>query len=117
VIIADSKLYGEPLARAEAEHRIGLSVDWRRPTSVELEAFSKHRRLSKVADALIAAADVDSESWILLERDWSGFPDPPPFAFFAYASDGKTICEADLEQPSPSWRLPDGVPFKPAPKN
>ena len=103
--------------RAEAEKRLALATTWRLPTEAEQEAFSEHRRLSKVADALIAAADVNGESWILCERDWSGFPDPPPFAFFAYRSDGATICEADLESPSPSWILPEGVPFQPSRKD
>ena len=115
--IANSLLYGEPFARAEAEKRLGIAADWRLPTTTERSAFSAHRRLSKVADSLIAAADVSGESWILLERDWSGFPDPPPFAFFAYRSNGETICEADLDQPSPLWRLPNGVPFKYVPEN
>lgn len=110
--IADAKLYGEPKARVEAEKRLNLEVNWRLPTDTEQTEFSRHRRLSEYADWLIAAADVGPESWILMERTWSGFPDPPPFAFFAYGADGKTICEADLNAPSPRWRLPDGVPFK-----
>ena len=115
--IADSLLYGEPVAREEAEKRLGIGAEWRLPTKAEHEAFSAHRRLSKVADALIAAADIGEESWILLERDWAGFPDPPAFAFFAYRSNGDTICEADLDHPSPLWRLPEGVPFQYSPEN
>ena len=30
----------------------------------------------------------------------------------AYRADGSTICEADLDQPSRTWRLPDCVPAK-----
>tara|TARA_R110002051_G_scaffold3017_2_gene16023 strand:- start:669 stop:947 length:279 start_codon:yes stop_codon:yes gene_type:complete len=87
-------------------------MDWRLPTQTEKDAFAAHRRLSKVGDAIIAAADPNQESWILIERDWFGFPDPPRFAFFVYRSDGRTICEADLDDPSPIWHLPDGVPFE-----
>ena len=108
--IADSSLCGEPLARAEAEKRLALAVDWRLPTKTEKSAFSSHRRLAKLADFLIAVADAGDESWILLERVWAGFPDPPAFAFLAYRSNGETICEADLDRPSPLWRLPEGVP-------
>ena len=115
--IANASLYGEPMNRPEAEKRLARAVTWRLPTNAERDAFSTHRRLSQVADALIAAADVDGESWILCERDWSGFPDPPPFAFFAYQSDGTTICEADLEDPSSEWLLPEGVPFQPSRKD
>ena len=110
--IADSSLYGEPLGRAEAEKRLSLAVVWRLPTRIEQEAFAAHRRLSRLADFIIAVADAGDESWILLERVWAGFPDPPAFAFLAYRSTGETICEADLDQPSPSWRLPEGVPFQ-----
>jgi hypothetical protein len=109
VSIADPSLYGEPLARAEAEARLALAADWRLPTATEQAAFKGHRRLSVIADFLIAAADVADESWILLERVWAGFPDPPAFAFFAYRADGSTICEADLDEPSRLWRLPEGV--------
>jgi len=116
VTIANSDLYGEPLNRAEAEARLVRQVDWRLPSAAELQAFKEHRRLSKIADALIAVADVAGEAWLLMERDWSGFPDPPPFAFFAYAADGKVICEADLDEPSPTWRLPPGVPVTYSPE-
>ena len=114
--IADPKFYGEPIARAEAEKRISLAADWRIPSQIEQDVFSAHRRLSKLADFLIAAADVGEESWILLERVWAGFPDPPPFAFYAFKPDGQMICAADLNQPSPLWRLPEGVPFKYSPE-
>lgn len=114
--IANSKLYGEPFARVEVERRLALTAGWRLPTATEQDEFLKHRRLSKIADWLIAAADVGQESWLLLERTWSGFPDPPPFAFVVYRSDGERICEADLDQPSPVWRLPEGVPFKYSPE-
>jgi len=105
-------LYGVPARPAEVKKRLALASDWRLPTATEQAAFKAHRHLSGLADALIAAADVDGESWILLERDWAGYPDPPRFAFLAYRPDGSTICEADLDDPSPLWRLPAGVPFQ-----
>ena len=39
--IADSSLYGEPVARAEAEKRLGLVAEWRLPTKAEPVAFSR----------------------------------------------------------------------------
>jgi hypothetical protein len=117
VSIADASLYGEPVARAEAEARLALAADWRLPTATEQAAFAAHRKLSEIADSLIAAADVGEESWILMDRVWFGFPDDPQFAFFAFRPDGSTICAANLDDLSPSWRLPDGVPFKHVPEN
>lgn len=110
--IADSKFYGEPVARAEAEARLAITTDWRLPTATEQAAFAAHRRLSKVADSLIAVADVGGESWILMDRIWAGFPDPPAYAFFAYCADGSTICEADLDDLPRTWRLPERTPGK-----
>ena len=114
--IADSELYGtEPINRDEVERRLELTADWRLPSKRELRAFKEHHRLRDMADDLIAAADIHDESWILLERMWSGFPDPPPFVFIAFRSNGSQVCAADLDGLSPSWRLPDGVPFKYSP--
>lgn len=107
--IADPSLYGEPIARAEAEARLARAIDWRLPTATEQAAFAAHRKLSKIADFLVAAADVGEESWIMMDRIWFGFPDQAQFAFFAFRPDGSTICAAELDDPSPSWRLPDGV--------
>ena|GEM_PF-6795005 len=113
--IADPKLYGvEPFAREEAEKRLGLGADWRRPSAAEADAFAKHRVLPELADVLIAAADPGDESWILLERDWFGFPDPPRFEFIVYRADGATLCQASLDRLPPSWRMPEGVPFEPS---
>ena len=114
--IADAALYGEPVNRAEAEQRLKLVTHWRLPTQVELDAFATHRRLSDLADFLIAVADVGEEAWLLMERVCAGFPDPPRFCFFAYRSDGRTVCEADLDRPSPLWSLPDGVPYPSLPE-
>ena len=111
--IASSKLYGvEPVERAEVEKRLASATVWRLPTVVEKDAFKTHRILSELADQLIAAADVRDESWILLERDWFDFPDPPRFEFIVYRPDGGTRCQAGLDRLSPIWRMPKGVPFE-----
>lgn len=111
--IADSELYGtEPINREEVEARLALHADWRPPSKRELRAFEEHHRLRDLADDLIAAADVGDESWILLERTWAGFPDPPRFVFMAFRPDGAQICAADLDDLSPTWLMPPGVPFR-----
>ncbi|KQM86028.1 hypothetical protein ASE67_09150 [Sphingomonas sp. Leaf23] len=84
-------------------------VRWRVPTAVEVAAIEGHPILGRFGDHVLMVAEVDDERWIVRDRDWFGWPDPPEYAFFALAGD--TIRAAtDFDEWPPRWTLPDDLP-------
>ena len=92
-----------------ANERLRRTVEWRTPTSTEQKAFEAHRTLKTYADFLVAAVETDDESWILMERVWHGFPDPPRWIFIAFGPDGRTICGGDFDHIPTNWTMPEGA--------
>lgn len=85
------------------------TVAWRLPTDAEAAAIDGHPVLGRFGDHIVAVADVGDEHWIVRDRDWFGWPDPPEYVFFALTGD--TIRAAvDFDGWPPRWSLPDGLP-------
>ena len=84
-------------------------VRWRVPTAGEVAAIEGHPILGRFGDHVLLVAEVDDERWIVRDRDWFGWPDPPEYVFFALAGD--TIrAAADFDGWPPRWTLPDDLP-------
>jgi hypothetical protein len=58
-------------------------VDWRPPTDAERRHIDEHPILGRFGDMTQLVADVGARRWIVRDRDWHGWPDPPEFVFFA----------------------------------
>jgi hypothetical protein len=51
-------------------------------------------------------AEADGETWIIMERLFSGFPDPPAYAVFFLSAEGRVIAATDMELLPGRWRAP-----------
>ena len=82
-----------------------MQVEWRRPLPEDRVAWDTHPLVSRFADDLLALADVDGRSWIMKDLMWSGWPDPPEYAFFVM--EGDTVwAVADFDRWPANWSLP-----------
>ena len=86
-----------------------VPVFWRRPTIEEKNAQSKHEVIGRFGDEAYAVADMQGELWIVRERDFHGWPDPPRYAFFAVRGDQIWIAK-DFDVWPRQWRKPIGSP-------
>ena len=81
-------------------------VDWSAPDDVQRRHWDNHPLCSRFGDATLAVAEVDGRMWLIRERDWHGWPDPPRFVFFALAPDGTIWCACDFGMWPEGWRRP-----------
>jgi hypothetical protein len=82
------------------------TVVWRIPTNDEARAIDADPIIGRFGDLTIGVADVDGRRWIVRERDWHGWPDPPRFVFFAMEGD-KVWAGADFDRWPGSWWPPE----------
>ncbi|WP_420137845.1 hypothetical protein [Sphingomonas sp.] len=83
------------------------AVLWRTPTAADEKTIEVHPVLGRFGDATIAVAEVDGRHWIVRERDWHGWPDPPRYVFFANEQDG-IWAAADFDGWPQAWQQPVG---------
>lgn len=80
-------------------------IAWREPCDVERKAIDAHPIVGCFGDWTIGIADVDGRRWIVRDRDWFGWPDPPEYVFFAL--EGDTIwAGADFHNWPRAWTRP-----------
>ena len=82
------------------------SVAWRRPDDVERGHYDSHALFGRFGDGTFALANAEDRSWIVRERDWHGWPDPPQFVFFAVQPDGTIWCARDFHRWPQEWAQP-----------
>jgi hypothetical protein len=81
-----------------------MAVCWRVPTTEEARAIEADPILGRFGDVTIALAEVDGRRWLVRERDWHGWPDPPRYVFFAM--DGTDVwAGADFDWWPSAWQL------------
>jgi len=80
-----------------------LSADWRAPTGAEARQIETHPIVGRFGDVTLMLADVDRRLWILRERDWHGWPDPPRYVFFALDSDDVIWAARDFDGWPSAW--------------
>lgn len=78
------------------------AVDWRLPGDEERRILDGDPVLGRFGDMTQLVADVGAQRWIVRDRDWFGWPDPPEYVFFAL--EGTTIYVArDFNGWPPAW--------------
>ena len=92
------KAFRERTARAAA---------WRGASPAEYGWLKTQPELEQFGEFLFLASDIEDELWLLIERTWHGFPDPPQYAFFAFGADDKLIVGMDLDDLPEAWVMPD----------
>ena len=86
-----------------------LPVEWRRPSPDDSERWDSHPIVGRLGDATYAVQEVDGRRWVVRDRMWFGWPDPPEFAWFVL--DGQEIWAAlDFNDWPPRWERPPGFP-------
>ena len=82
------------------------SITWRSAEPAEYEWFKTQPNIEALGDFLYVAPDED-DLWLLIERTWHGWPDPPRFACLAFDVSGKLIVGGDFEVVPATWTLPE----------
>lgn len=86
----------------------GQTIPWRRPTPDEDAWIEAHPELRRFGDFTVAVADFQSRFWLVRERVWSGWPDPPAYA--AFALEGEVVWMGrDFEFWPKAWARPDAI--------
>ena len=86
-----------------------MPVQWRHPLPADRETWDSHPLVGRFAEDLLALADVDGRVWIVKDRMWFGWPDPPQYAFLVMDRD-TVWAVADFSRWPANWLLP---PFAP----
>ena len=82
------------------------AVEWRKPDDATRAFYDGHALIGRFGDGTLAVAEVDGRTWIVRERDWHGWPDPPRFVFFALEPDGRVWCARDFHVWPQAWARP-----------
>lgn len=82
-----------------------LAVVWDTPAWEQARADEAHPIIGRFGDDTIAEAVVDGRRWLVRERDWHGWPDPPRYCFFAL-EDEAIWCAADFHRWPRAWQAP-----------
>jgi hypothetical protein len=61
--------------------------------------------VGRFGDLTIGVAEIDGRRWIVRERDWHGWPDPPRFAFFVL-DQGEVWAGTDFDRWPSGWTWP-----------
>ncbi|WP_235919520.1 hypothetical protein [Aureimonas psammosilenae] len=82
-----------------------LALPWRAPSAEDDRRIRAHPTMGRFADAVVALADWESRRWIVMERDWHGWPDPERYVLFVL--EGETIWLArDFDRWPSGWSRP-----------
>ena len=82
------------------------AASWCAPSDGERMHYDVHPLFGRFGDATTALAIVDGRTWIIRERDWHGWPDPPRFVFFALKPEGSIWCARDFHVWPQAWVRP-----------
>lgn len=78
---------------------------WRAPSTDERAHFDTHPLIGRFGDDTVAIASCGGRQWIVRERDWNGWPDPPRYVFFAIEPDGRVWSARDFHVWPQKWAL------------
>ena len=82
-----------------------VPVVGRKPSWEQAREDDKHPLLGRFGDDSFAEVIVDGRRWLVRERDWHGWPDPPRYAFFAMEEDN-VWCGAEIDYWPDLWQAP-----------
>ena len=85
-------------------------VLWLKPGEANCAFYDGHPRIGRFGDSTIAIASVDGRTWVVRERDWYGWPDPPRFVFFAREAQGTVWSARDFSVWPQAWQWPEPSP-------
>lgn len=77
-------------------------VAWRAPSDAELREFDADPVIGRFGDQTRLVADVGAERWLVRDRLWWGWPDPPRYAFFVLKGQ-RILVAADFNAWPTGW--------------
>lgn len=80
-------------------------INWRQPDGNDRSRYGPGSLVDRFGDDLYAAADYDRRQWVVTERWWHGWPDPPRFAVFAFSGDGNVWLAHDFHMWPSCWSI------------
>lgn len=97
---ADDLLYARRFQQLRRDR-----LSWRRPSADEARAADEHPTVGRFGSNTYAVREEGERRFIVRDRTWFGFPDPPEYALFVL--DGEAIwCAADFDDWPKRWALP-----------
>lgn len=98
----------------DARWRIGfrrrrrLEAALRKPSPEERKRWDADPRFEPHTDGIEwlgeRGGETGRETWLIGERLWHGWPDPPQWAFWALDETGAVVCAADFDDWPSAWR-------------
>ena len=79
-------------------------IPWRKPDEDETRRYGACPRIGRFGDFTHAIADFAGKRWIVRERMWSGWPDPPTYAVFVFDGDALWMAR-DFERWPAAWAV------------
>lgn len=80
-----------------------VSPGWRGPTQDEANGIESNPIVARFGDTTLLVTEVESCQWIIRERDWYGWPDPPRYVFFALDGDRAIWAARDFDRWPTAW--------------
>lgn len=81
------------------------ALHWRLPLPDDQRKLMNDPFFQRFADSIVGVTTFGAATCVVLERDWSGWPDPPLYALFAIA-DGKMWAARDFHHWPDGWTKP-----------
>ncbi len=87
-----------------------LRVAWRKPSLTEADLWDAHPIVGRFGDGTYAVAEVDGRRWVVRDRLWFGWPDPPQFAWFVLEGE-RVWAAADSNTWPQAWQISPDPPL------
>jgi hypothetical protein len=101
---ADLSFWNDPLSIGHFRKAAAMPMFWSKGSTYAGNVFADYPLLDRYANSLHAFITAGEELWVVIERDWHGYPDPPQFAILALnAGERQWACDFD-HWPS-QWRF------------
>lgn len=85
-------------------------IPWRTPLSGDIAWDAAQHRIAGFGDFLVAIADFEGKRWLVRERIYAGWPDPPTHVIFVFNDRGIWMAR-DFEFWPERWREPPQEKF------
>ena len=80
------------------------SIEWAKLLDRDAAAIEADPFIGRFADSVVGVATIDARSAIIMERMWSGWPDPPRYALFVIDA-GAIWAAQDFDAWPSRWKL------------
>ena len=79
---------------------------WLSPTDYPGDVYADFPALERFGDRCFAYKRSEDEEWLIIDRCWHGWPDPPEFALLAFDSGKKIVTGYDFSDWPTAWIKP-----------